>query len=359
MTPLTTRLDPARPPADYGGRARLTAVALALAAMIALDPQLDRIAFGLSSIRDPFSARYGVRYMLMHHPRHTVPGELRVILIGNSTVRGNFDEKVLADALVPQQYCSVANFGVDGAWAMSSVALADQVARLSPGVLIWGVEERTFRWAFRTEYARPWCTEIAAEFGSSAMYRYVPGLPGIQRAISQDLLLSHWRLFRYRYHFCVYLIALGRSLREGTDQVFGPYESVAQQPDPMRLQAALRRPRTELDPPRSQREQTAVNGLVNTTLSATCRIAQQAGSRPVVVWLPKALDTATPDPPELEVAKRTCSRLGVSFIDLRGALPVSAFNDTQHTNRDGKEQLTQALIPHLRQLLDQTPGGSR
>lgn len=341
------------------GLVQYWAVLFAAGLILILDPIVGYLAPQLPSIARPTSPAYHIRHLLMHTSPRPAPGETRLTLIGSSVVYADLHERRIARALSgPGRQVTVANLGLQGAYTLSVVILAHQLRSIGSGLVVWGVNADTMSPnmdGFRADVC-PWRRPMAAEFGAGVVYEYVPGLPGRHRALSDEFTLDHWALYRYRLYYRQYLLALYRSRREGSSKVFGPYVSRTGTANPARLEAALaRRLKNAAEgrhdpglPPTDQLE--AVIGAVDS-------MVREAGGRLLIVWLPTALDGLIAPPPVLALTRSACAARGVPFIDLRGVAPASSFRDTLHATAEGKRQITDALIPHLRRALQPSPRG--
>jgi hypothetical protein len=361
VSTVASRPEEAAQGARLRGLVKFWAIVFATGITLALDPLFGYLATKLPSIIHPTSPAYYMRYLLMHAPSAHEPGEARLVLIGSSVVRDNLDERVLAGSLSgPKRRFGAANLGLQGAFTLSVVILANQLRSLHPDLVVWGVNADTLSPnmdGFRDDVC-PWRRPMAAEFGASALYSYVPGLKGRYRALSDEFTLKHWALYRYRLYYRQYLLALYRARKYGRANVFGPYASNVGAANRERLEAALARRLAkaaagQLTPPPARTDQVeAVLGAVDTMVRA-------GGGRLAIVWLPTALDGQVPAPQVFALAKSICASRQIPFIDLRGVAPASSFRDTLHATADGKRQTTEALVPRLQVVLGQMAGGGQ
>jgi hypothetical protein len=342
--------------ARASGAVRAWAIAVALLMALALDPVVGRVASEFASIRNA-NTLYYIRYMLLHPPERRGGQERRVFLVGSSIVRDDLDEGLLSETLSDvSQPVRVDNFGTRAAFNLSALILMHQLRTLGPDLVVWGVDARTFRPSedgLRSD-ARPWCRPVGTEFGAVCLYACTPGLGERYRAMSDQFLLNHWALYRYRFYVRQYLAALNQARRQGWDAVFGPYASPAQSAAPERLAAALRRQGQDAGG-------TAIQALakaedVESLIRAMQETVYAGGGRLAIVWMPGALDASENSPPALATVAQICKQLGIPLIDLRGTVPQSVFRDTVHAAADGKRLITLALAPHLRKLLDAEGG---
>ncbi len=330
---------------EAGGRwrRRLWCLAVACVLVAAADPFVPRVAESLPNVRG--SALYNLRYMGLHPEALGDAGELRVYLIGASVVRDNLDEDVVRDGLAPRS-ARVSNVGVDGSYCLTMVPLAAYVKTLKPDLVVWGINEAALRGAVRDEYPRVWDRPITRELGSSALYGYMPDLPGRLRATCQDALRERWNLYAYRLYLRQCGMALPGAVRHGPEAVYGTYHSPSFAPDPQRLEAALRA-RAAQDTGLSPEDEALCNRLIEGTLYALDDTLGAAGCQLAVVWLPQARDAEEPLPPQWETVRVACSHYGIPFVDLRGRVPASGFVDTVHANRDGKRRTTALMMERL------------
>lgn len=334
------------------GRIRIHAIVLSLAVVCVLDPVVSRVVREFPSIRNA-NTLYYIRYLLLHPPKHRSGQQRRVFLVGSSIVRDDLDEGLLSAALPRDgQEVHVENFGTKAAFNLSALILANQLRSLKPDLMVWGVDARAFRPSedgLRAD-ARPWCRPVGTEFGAVCLYEWIPGLRERYRAMSDEFLLDHWALYRYRFYIRQYLTALKQARHDGRDAVFGPYTSPAQSAAPERLAAALRRQAKAASP--SAKEAQAKPEDVEVLIRSMQRVAEAGGSRLAIVWMPGALDDAGTTPPAFGIVASICNRHRIPFIDLRGTVPTEVFRDTIHATAEGKRLTTLALAPHLRKLLD-------
>lgn len=334
------------------GRARLCAIAVALMVVLTMDPVVSRVVSEFPSIRNA-NTLYYIRYLLLHPPKHRSGQQTRVFLVGSSIVRDDLDEGLLSAALSRDgQEVHVENFGTKAAFNLSALILANQLRSLKPDLMVWGVDARAFRRSedgLRAD-ARPWCRPVGTEFGATCLYECIPGLRERYRAMSDQFLLDHWALYRYRFYIRQYLTALKQARHDGRDAVFGPYTSPSQYAAPERLAAALARHSRDIV--QGRREPEAEPAQVATLIKAMRDAVSAGGARFAMVWMPGALDDQGATPRVFETVASLCDRQAIPFIDLRGTVPASVFRDTIHAAADGKRLITLALAPHLRKLLD-------
>ena len=331
---------------------------LVAAALVCLGDRLcDGVARCLPSINGEGNgaAAYHLQRVFLHTPSSPNDRPMRVFLVGSSIVRQNLDEGLLQDALSTVGFVHVENLAVDASFVLSSLVVMSRLRDLSPTIVVWGIPDSVLSGDETDELHRPWDTPINLELGSSVLYAYFPALPGRWRAASQDWLLDHWRLFRYRLFFRQYLVTLAKSKFTGDAGRFGPYRSLAARPDSRRLEAAIKYYLGKIDA--EVPSPTAVarrHQLAGTAVTVADTLVRQAGGRLLVAWLPLATDSIRAPSPELSTMRAACARAEVPFVDLHGAVPISGFSDTHHANREGKRATTEALIPAVRALLRQT-----
>jgi hypothetical protein len=345
--------------AQLQGLGRFWAMVFALELALILGPLCGWIAPRLPSIRHPSSPAYFIRYLLMHATPIHVPGEVHMVLVGSSLVRNNLDEGLLAQRLTqPGRTVWVANLGVQGAFALSTMILLDQLRKVEPEVVVWGINAEMFSAGFGgvREDINPWRRPMAVEFGSRVLYSYLPELAGRHRAASDEFALRYWPPYRYRLYFRQYLAALRRAQKEGADRVFGPYASEALAPNPARLEAALAR-RLKVSAVDDGQTLTMTDQQIETIFAAANSTVSAWDGKLVIAWLPTAFDGQAAPSPAAALVKSICAARGVPFLDLRGTVPRSGFCDTLHASVVGKRQTTEVLASRLQDTLAEAPGG--
>lgn len=344
--------------AHLQGLVRFWAAVFAVGLVIVLDPLCGYVAQQLPSIRHPSSPAYFIRYLLLHATPVHSPHQKTVALVGSSLVRDNLDERLLAHRLsTPSTTVLVANLGLQGAFAFSALILMDQLRRVEPDVVIWGVNAEMFSTgvgAVREDVA-PWRRPMALEFGSTVLYRYFPDLAGRHRALSDELALRHWALYRNRLFFRQFLAALYRARERGWARVFGPYQSEAIAGNPERLQAALAR-RLKLAAG-AQQTLALTPEQLETVFATANSIVSSWGGQLVVAWLPTAMDGRLAPSPAFPLVERACASRAIPFLDLRATVPSEAFSDSVHATVEGKVQTSEALASRLRGIFGETAGG--
>ena len=338
------------------GKAKFYGLLAALVIIASAEPLFEQVAKRLPSLRAPHAAAYHVRHVLMHSTPIATPGR-RIFLVGSSVVRNNLDEKLLQQMLSRIEPVSVENLGMEAAYCLSVPILCAKLQALKPDLVIWGMSGGEFDQFQKDEECQmPWGSPMAVEFGSSCLYTYMPWLPGRWKALSQDLLLDQWALFRYRLYFRQLLMSLYRARRSGLQAVFGPYSSPSGTPNPKLLAAALKRHE-------AANRSTDIHGelvtgdTIRACLSAVQQLVSRSGGRLWLAWLPQAVDNAPLNEGQFAAVKRESDALGITLVDLRGKASASGFNDTIHANRDGKRQTTLALAAAWRAALDTPMSG--
>lgn len=354
-TPPIAAQSQADGPRHHLGRRRLWAVGVALCLFLLAGRMTTVVVQRLPPIADALDPEYNREYLLLHPRLPDAEGKRRVLLIGSSMVRMNLDEEWLAGGLSERGYTHVDNLGSNACYGLSMVVLANQLKPLEPDLVIWGMDVSVFRQLLQEdgEFWKPWEMVMVQTLGGRALYDHIPALQGRPRVLSQAWLLDYLKLYRYREYLCSYLKAWLCSRLAGQPLTLGKHHSERAKPNPRRMAAVLKQGHTKarplpLFPPGNGYDYSA---LIRDDITAVAKLVRQAHAQLVVAWLPRPLDTGSPEPLELTIARRSCQDLAVPFVNLRGTVPVEGFLDSIHANRDGKLQITRQLASRLRPLL--------
>ena len=333
---------------------RLWALGVALCLLVLGDRMTKAVVQRFPSIAGS-GPEYHLEYLLLHPRPADAEGKRRILLLGDSMVRMNLDEEWLAGGLSERGDTWADNLGMDGCYGLSIVLLANRLKPVEPDLVVWGLDESVFSELLKKdgEFWMPSKMIVVQTLGGEVLYDHIPGLPERARVLSQAWLLDHLVLYRYRAYFREYLAAWARSRIAGHRLPLGKYRSERASPNPRRLAAVLKRrqaeaPQVPLFPPGNGYDYST---LIKDDIAAVAKLVREANAQLVVAWLPRPIDTGSPEPPELAIARRSCGDLAVPFLDLRGTVPMEGFNDELHANRQGKLWTTRQLASRLRPLL--------
>lgn len=205
----------------FCGKILLLFLVLELALRLGGGPMLTRYSFGHKAERLPWWVKDLPTMVKMHQvSRPKAPGELRVIIIGNSAIYGGnipagsalapFLEEVLNQGDLKGRV-RVYNLAVNGAYALEDFLVAHEALKYQPDIIIWGLTLRDFYNPpelnksplagfnlFYFENLRDWYIK----HGYDQLYNlYWQSYQKDKKNYSEKMtyeLSKYWHLFRYR-----------------------------------------------------------------------------------------------------------------------------------------------------------------